>query len=279
MGNKTIYILFIFCLSLLGFVPDNGLLHIPSRKINLSGQWWNDKTKLTATLEDFEVSHLVTYAEYKIYLKEIKTDSSSSFYQSQLPDTTMCKEDVYDKYVNSKEYDSYPVLGIRWEAAMNFCKWKTLKENKGAVSYMYCLPTYSQWVAAYEYLKSVGNAEDFNDYYSDWTLTPMDESEFNIKDEVDSIQRALGGEIMYSHADARVLRRKMILGNSYLFLLNYSANTYYHYYGYSDNGYRQVGFRYVKHKIISPDKYKGTTYIIGKYDARILRYWGIKIAQ
>jgi len=280
LKTKPILILF-FCTILLGFASDNGdnkFYHIPARTIDFSKQWGYERYqfKFKTSIEEFDISSLVTYSQYKTYLKDIKVDSSTKFYQSQLPDTGMCNKDVYEKYVSSSEYDTYPVLGITWEAAMNYCKWMTLKENKDSLVYMYCLPTYTQWIDAYEYLKSINNTGDLNNDYSDWLLTPNDEGTYFIKNEVDSNSTTIAYLSLNDKTDAPVLRRKMIAGNSFLFLLDYSMNYYYHYYGYSDRGYRQVGFRYVKHKIRWPVTIQKPAYMVGKYDYKVLQYWGLK---
>ncbi|HXP52539.1 MAG TPA: SUMF1/EgtB/PvdO family nonheme iron enzyme [Bacteroidia bacterium] len=273
---KSTYLLFLFCVILLGFIPPNGdskLFNIPERTLRpyeVVNDWPNG-TKLQ--MEDFEISDFVTYAQYKIYLKEIKTDSSSIFYQSQLPDTTMCRKDIYAKYLSSNEYDNYPVLGISWNAAMNYCRWMTLKENKDSIVYLYCLPTCSEWVDSYDYLKSAGIKNDFNKNYSDWLLNSKNDSsgwnsilmfhESWIKDST-FIED-------YIHIE---LKKKLAIGDSYLFkqdkLMNYKN------YGYSSNhGYRHIGFRYIRSKIKDIYMRADEKSVVHKHDYEILKYWGL----
>jgi len=120
-------------------------------------------------------------------------------------------------------------------------------------------------------------ARGLNDNYADWLLTPQEEGGFFIKNEMDSNSTTDDYTNLNDKSDVPVLRRKIIAGNSFLFLLNHCMNNYcYHYYGYSDHGYRQVGFRYVKHKIRWPVTTQKPAYMVGKYDYKVLKYWGLK---
>ena len=58
-----------------------------------------------------------------------------------------------------------------WEAAMNYCKWRTQQENKTAdIKFIYRLPKLGEWLAAYQYLINNGNTNDFSKHFSDWTM-------------------------------------------------------------------------------------------------------------
>jgi len=270
MRSKTIYLLLFFCLAVLGFAPNKGdkSFYIPARNIQPYVLTGMPQNTFTATMDSFEISPLVTYAQYKVYLKEMQADSSVSFYQSQLPDSEMCRKDVYEIYVSSTKYDNYPIMGISWEAAMNFCRWMTINANKDSLIYMYCLPSFSQWVDGYDYLKGKSIENDFNKEYSDWLLNSKDESWYfsDSKDIADYAYFSIKG-------DARVLKRKLVIGDSYLFtrriLFDYHSFSY-----FSDQGYRQVGFRYVKHKIKCSKLHYDNSYM-GKYDTEILKHWGL----
>ncbi len=68
------------------------------------------------------------------YLHDIQRDSSESFYRSQLPDSS-CWEvrlqpaDTIDPYrahyLRYPGFRYYPVIGITYEQAVNFCKWRS----------------------------------------------------------------------------------------------------------------------------------------------------------
>lgn len=108
----------------------NKFYSIPSQSKNFHALYGDTSYKKAQIVEEFEISEQVTFKEYKEYLAAIKKDSSEKFYWSQLPDTNISTDKkVYTEYITSKEYDDYPVLGISWDNAMNYCKWKTIKDN------------------------------------------------------------------------------------------------------------------------------------------------------
>ncbi len=239
------FLVFVFCFTLFSNAKgqETKLFHVPARNIQpykLGGVDGN----VEISMEGFDISSFVTYGEYKKYLKEIKKDSSNSFYSSQLPDSSMCLPSVYSKYVNSAEYDDYPVLGIRWDAAMDYCRWMTIRNNNDTIKDIYYLPTYLQWIDAYDYFNGSEILTDLNKDYSDWLLNSKDESFYNRLDTT----YAFNYMYLANGKEPRVLKRKFVIGDSYFFkqaiLLNYYRYTY-----YSDCGYRQIGFRYVKYSI------------------------------
>jgi len=249
-----------FCFILLGFTNSSEpkLKDIPARDIK-AYQLLGDTGNMVFHINHFEISSFVTYKEYKVYLEAIRKDSSASFYQSQLPDTAMCQKAAYTKYISGTEYDNYPVIGITWEAAMNYCRWMTLKEKNNGNTYIYRLPKCSEWIDAYDYLKNSSEVNDMNQIYSDWLLNTMDESFFNFgyrHFELDYFWWA-------KKTDPNVLKRKVVIGNSYLTSLH-NFKDYLGYSYYSFHGYRQVGFRYVKCKV------EGDT-----ITTNILKYWNI----
>ena len=224
--------------------------YIPTQRIDLFTQIGDVKRSKVDTINSFEISDFITYREYKRYLNSVKVDSSNLFYNSQFPDSSIAiDKSVYKEYVTDKIYDKYPVLGISWENAMNYCKWKTLKDNKkGSIKFIYLLPHHSEWIAALLYFKKEGITNDLDDKYSDWLLNNYDES-YNF-------DWAMDFDYVYFHkeTDPMVLKRKSVVGNSYLY---YILNRRY---GYSTIGYRQTSFRLVKTKV----------------NQFVLNYWGIE---
>ena len=239
---------------------------IPTQKINLYKILGIETITSNDTVNAFQISGMVTYKEYKIYLMSVKKDSSEKFYKSQLPDTNIGNKAVYEKYISSTDYDDFPVIGVSWENAMNYCKWKTLQENKEGIHFIYCLPKCSEWLAAYSYLSDKKITNDFNKNYSDWLLNTMEEADHLIAHS-DSKDNTNPFDYFYFHkkTDPPVLKRKVVMGDSYLFqqnkLLNYFSYSY-----YATQGYRQVSFRYVKCLIK-----QGTS-----NETDVLKYWGIK---
>jgi len=221
-----------------------------------------DKEK---TINTFEITTQIKLKEYNEYLIDIKRDSSELFYFSQLPDTSICKHSDIELYLNDLELQNEPIVGISWESAMNFCKWKTIKENSSEIKFIYRLPFSRDWIFAYNFLENSGITNDFNDKYSDWLINSKDESYgSSMSDfEVDYIYFAKNNA-------PQVLKRKVIIGNSYLFkqpnFIDYFRFSY-----YSNIGYPQAGFRCVKNYLsdsVLNDKYS--------IESILLKEWNLK---
>lgn len=249
ISTISFYFIILFSLSCVDAFGQN-FTKVPTQYLELYQLLGYKENHKVDTVEAFEISNFITYKEYKRYLKSIKSDSSEQFYISQLPDTNITIEkEVYQEYITSNAYDKYPVLGISWENAMNYCKWKTLKDNKkGKIDFVYRLPKESEWLAALYYFKLKNIKHDFDQKYTDWLLNAFDESYINFKKE-------MGFDNSYFHTkdDPPALKRKKVVSESYLY------NTPYFRYGYSYIGYQHIAFRIVKTKV----------------DETILEYWGI----
>lgn len=233
---------------------------IPAQTFNTSVLTDYTPHKLTFNLNDFSISEQITFKEYKKYLMDMKKDSGYAFYKRQLPDSNMCLKEAYKKYVNSKEFDNYPVLGISWESALNYCKWKTLKENKDSLLFYYRLPHQSEWFIANDYLTKQKIKNDFSKDYADWTLAAFDESAYDFEHDLNPDY-----EYFALPNEANVLKRKRIMGDSFKFQSNDALQDGY---GYSFEGYAHVAFRLVK-EIITPkmktNKHNIYNYIMGTF--------------
>lgn len=273
MKQVTITLLFGGVFLLMGYslrkkVPDT-FLEIPTQSLNLlqlvGDTFPSEKQDVTA----FEISKQVTFREYKQYLKAVQKDSSERYYRTQLPDSSIAKRADWEKYISDAIYDDYPVLGISWENAMNYCKWKTLKENKGnkEILFIYRLPKCSEWLAAKHYLETNELESDFSKNYSDWLLGTKDESLF---DRGSGSARRWPYDYTYFHKadDPLVMKRKLVIGDSYRYQLENQADSFFSYYG--NEGYRQVGFRMVKEYVSREDDGE---IIYGNIAFKILDYW------
>ena len=257
-----------FLLICSGFSPieDSNLLYdIPAQTINPKFLMDMPGESYEVKKEAFQISHFVTYKEYKEYLEVIKGDSSNSYYLSQLPDSNIGPEAVYREYITSDSYDELPVLGVSWDNAMNYLKWKTYKEkNSDGLQFIYRLPQGSEWLTAYNYLEKAKISHDFNDKYSDWMMGTVDESAYNFN-------QPLGWPLDYVYlhkpTDPPALKRKLTLGDSYLFqrarFWDYRRGAYYSY-----EGFRHIGFRYVIDTINSENDKTGK---------KNLNYWILRM--
>jgi|GEM_PF-1438666 len=235
--------------------------------------------KLSYTVKEFSVSQQITFKEYKQYLEDMKRDSGLAFYKSQLPDSNMCLKEAYNKYISGKAFDNYPVLGISWEDALNYCKWRTLKDNKDSLVFLYRLPHLSEWAVASDYLAKQKIKTDFSKYYADWTLAAFDESAYDFEHDLNPADY----EYFALPNEANVLKRKRIMGNSFKYQSNYALQNGY---GYSFEGYAHVGFRLVK-ETITPQMRAQKPVLEKEYSKEqkkvilmprpmnMLHYWGI----
>jgi len=263
-----------FLLALLAFTVltagvsiDNLFYKIPEQTLKLYEILGDTAKTGEFTINEFEISALVKYSEYREYLNSVKKDSSEAFYLSQLPDTNISADkSVYLKYISGNEYDNFPVLGISWDNAMNYCKWKTIKDNPGNnISFVYRLPQCSEWLAAKYYLDKNNIKNDLDKNYSDWLFNTMDESVFVWSDNNES-GFAYDNVYLHGQNDLRVRKRKLVIGSSFLYQQeNYMS---FNFSFYADQGYRQISFRYIKEYVKPGDPKSNAN--------RLLKKWNLK---
>ncbi|MFZ5551609.1 MAG: SUMF1/EgtB/PvdO family nonheme iron enzyme [Bacteroidota bacterium] len=245
MKAITALFLLIFSLPVLSQEKKYGYI-IPSREVNYKSILKTGKNKMDSSVvaPDLYISRQVTLGEYKQYLETVKKDSSETFYKSQLPDTSMCTKSAYEKYISDKQYESFPVAGVTWENAMNYCRWKTIKENRSdTVTYFYRLPTLGEWLNAVNYANDKISGHDFGTYFSDWTMTSRDET----PDDWFEYGDQKWHEVKYIAAkkDSPAMKRKTVMGNSFKNgFTNYVINRMIYFYQYE--GLSHVSFRLVK---------------------------------
>jgi len=94
-------------------------------------------------VQKYEVSN----GDWLSYLQAIKENKSD--YSAALPDTTVWRETgktnepYVHYYLRHPAYKNYPVVGVSYEQAVNYCIWKT-KNNTDNLKYR--LPTKSEWL-------------------------------------------------------------------------------------------------------------------------------------
>lgn len=220
------------------------------------------------SVKKFEISQdQVSLRSYKIFLAAVKKDSGDLVYQSLLPDTNIGPKDVRDEYFKSGKYDDYPVVGISWENALQYCKWMTLMNNPDSIQVIYRLPNLYEYYSAYTYLQSAAINNSLNKLYADWLMDAMDESSIDYQKEVPL-------SYLYFHLDSDppVLKRKMVIGKSFLHSFNYLED-YIRMSFYGDHGYRHIGFRLVKET--NPDAFTIQAET-NEFENPLLRYWKLK---
>jgi len=119
--------------------------------------------------DEVEVTNLY-WLEYLYWTKKEFGDGSSE-YMKVYPDTNVWKEKLsynlpYAKYyLRHEAYRSYPVVGVSWEQARDYCTWRTArvkealeeqgKRDKAPLYFEYRLPTLAEWNMMYASVKDL----------------------------------------------------------------------------------------------------------------------------
>lgn len=105
------------------------------------GDWNNAPTQqhvMSFYMDETEVTNLM-YLEYLEWLKKVfppTADRYKAIYPSALPDTLSWRnpmgfnEAMVNNYLRHPAFSEYPVVGVSWVQAVNFCKWRTDRVNE-----------------------------------------------------------------------------------------------------------------------------------------------------
>ncbi len=87
-------------------------------------------------MDETEVTN-IAYLEYLWWLKRVFVPADFvSVYTNALPDTTVWRERLtynepyVEYYLRYPDYRNYPVVGVSWTQAMNYCTWRTDRVNE-----------------------------------------------------------------------------------------------------------------------------------------------------
>lgn len=86
-------------------------------------------------MDETEVPN-IDYREYLFYLNNTFGESYPEVYANALPDTLVWREELsfnepfVETYFRHPAYDDYPVVGVNWIQANNFCQWRTDRVNE-----------------------------------------------------------------------------------------------------------------------------------------------------
>jgi gliding motility-associated lipoprotein GldJ len=101
-------------------------------------EWNNVPRRVTVPsfyIDETEVSN-VDYLEYLHWLKRVFGDDYPEVYQRALPDTLVWRaqlaynEPLVEMYLRHPSYHKYPVVGVSWVQATEYCKWRTNRVNE-----------------------------------------------------------------------------------------------------------------------------------------------------
>lgn len=151
---RTLLLLIVLTTAFAGMSQKNKK-HIPPGTVQINDTLFADKTEVTN----------IGWREYLFYLSK----TNPTLVPASLPDTLVWGEDtlrsaLHEYYLRHPMFNSYPVVGINYEQAVAFCKWRTFTANlaiycrkKGftnpeehlsdsfPITFYYRLPTEKEW--------------------------------------------------------------------------------------------------------------------------------------
>jgi len=96
----------------------------------------HDNYQRTVTIQSFYIDETeMANIHYLEYLNAVQKDSTQEFYESALPDTSvwlnqLAFNDPYEKqYLRHPGFRLYPIVGVSWKQANDFCLWRTTAVN------------------------------------------------------------------------------------------------------------------------------------------------------
>ena len=101
-------------------------------------EWDNVPRRVTVTsfyMDETEVSN-INYREYLYDLSRYYGATVPEVYRNALPDTLVWREELafneplVQTYLRFPAFDDYPVVGVNWEQANDYCTWRSNKVNE-----------------------------------------------------------------------------------------------------------------------------------------------------
>ncbi len=98
----------------------------------------NQQHVMSFYMDETEVTN-VMYLEYLDWIKRVfppEEDNYKHIYASAVPDSLVWRnslgfnETMINNYMRHPAYGEYPVVGVSWVQAVNFCKWRTNRVNE-----------------------------------------------------------------------------------------------------------------------------------------------------
>lgn len=106
---------------------------------NIMGDWNNNLRRVTVSsfrIDQYEVSN----RQYRTYIKWLENVfiplGKDSIVKVALPDTLVWRTDLaynepmVEGYFRNKAFNDYPVVGVSWEQANAYCRWRTDRANE-----------------------------------------------------------------------------------------------------------------------------------------------------
>jgi gliding motility-associated lipoprotein GldJ len=101
-------------------------------------EWDNIPRRQTVSsfyMDETEVRN-IDYLEYLFWINRVYGQSYPEVYKKSLPDTLVWRdklgynEPFVEQYLRHPAYKNYPVVGVSWQQATDYCKWRTDRVNE-----------------------------------------------------------------------------------------------------------------------------------------------------
>ncbi len=101
-------------------------------------EWNNVARRVTVSsfyMDETEVRN-IDYQEYLYWINRVYGETYPEVWRRALPDTLVWREELaynepmVENYFRSPDYYQYPVVGVNWHQANDFCKWRTDRVNE-----------------------------------------------------------------------------------------------------------------------------------------------------
>jgi gliding motility-associated lipoprotein GldJ len=101
-------------------------------------EWNNVARRVTVSsfyMDETETRN-IDYREYLYWISRVYGETYPEVWKKALPDTLVWREELayneplVETYFRDPDYDEYPVVGINWKQATEYCKWRTDRVNE-----------------------------------------------------------------------------------------------------------------------------------------------------